>query len=44
MEVDLPGVLAEVTEAFIRYGTALVTNDDGTLNSLFHDDARTLRY
>ena len=44
MEIDNPQVLAEVTAAFLRYETALVTNDVETLNSLFHDDPRTLRY
>jgi hypothetical protein len=44
MEIDNPQVLAEVTAAFLRYETALVTNDVETLNSLFRDDPRTLRY
>jgi hypothetical protein len=44
MEIDNPQVLAEVTAAFLRYETALVTNDVETLNSLFRDDSRTLRY
>lgn len=44
MEIDNPQVLAEVTAAFLRYETALVTNDVDTLNSLFHEDSRTLRY
>jgi len=44
MEVDLPEVVAEVKDAFARYETALVTNDVSTLNALFHDDPRTIRY
>ena len=44
MEVDLPDVLAEVTEQFARYEKALVSNDVATLDALFHDDARTIRY
>jgi hypothetical protein len=44
MQVDLPDVVAEVTEAFERYEQALVTNDVATLDSLFHNDARTIRY
>ena len=44
MEIDNPQVLAEVTAAFLRYETALVTNDVEILNSLFRDDPRTLRY
>jgi len=44
MEIDLPDVLAEVREAFERYERALVTNDVATLDSLFRDDPRTIRY
>lgn len=44
MEVDLPEIVAEVSAAFERYEQALVTNDVATLNSLFRDDPRTIRY
>jgi Protein of unknown function (DUF3225) len=44
MEVDLPDVLAEVTEQFKRYETALVSNDVAVLDELFRADPRTLRY
>jgi hypothetical protein len=44
MQVDLPDVLAEVTEQFTRYENALVTNDVAVLDALFRADARTLRY
>jgi hypothetical protein len=44
MEVDLPDVLAEVTEQFTRYEQALVSNDVAVLDALFRTDARTLRY
>jgi hypothetical protein len=44
MEVDLPEVVAEVTEAFERYEKALVSNDVAMLDALFHDDPRTIRY
>jgi hypothetical protein len=44
MDVDLPDVVAEVSEAFSRYEAALVSNDVATLDALFHHDARTLRY
>jgi hypothetical protein len=44
MEIDLPEVVAEVSAAFERYEQALVTNDVATLNALFRDDARTIRY
>jgi Protein of unknown function (DUF3225) len=44
MEIDLPEVVAEVTAAFERYEKALVSNDVKTLDALFHDDPRTIRY
>jgi hypothetical protein len=44
MDIDRPEVKAEVEAAFARYEEALVTNDVATLEALFHDDARTIRY
>jgi Protein of unknown function (DUF3225) len=44
MEIDLPEVVAEVTEAFERYEKALVSNDVETLDELFRKDPRTIRY
>lgn len=44
MEVDRPEVVAEVKAAFDRYEEALISNDVATLDALFHDDARTIRY
>jgi AtzH-like len=44
MDVDLPEVVAEVREAFERYEKALVSNDVATLDTLFRDDVRTIRY
>lgn len=44
MDIDLPGVVAEVTAQFERYETALVTNDVAVLDELFRNDSRTLRY
>ncbi len=44
MQVDLPDVVAEVSEAFARYEQALVSNDVAVLDELFRDDPRTLRY
>jgi hypothetical protein len=44
MDVDLPEIVAEVTAAFARYEQALVSNDVATLDELFHDDLRTIRY
>lgn len=43
-EIDIPEVVAEVTAAFRRYETALVSNDVATLDELFHADPRTVRY
>ena len=42
--IDIPAVKAEVEAAFARYETALVSNDVETLDGLFHEDARTIRY
>ena len=44
MEIDLPDVVAEVRAAFDRYERALVTNDVATLDALFRDDPRTIRF
>lgn len=44
MEINLPDVVAEVTAAFQRYETALVSNDIATLGALFWQDDRTIRY
>jgi hypothetical protein len=44
MEIDLPEVVAEVTAAFERYETALVSNDVAVLDSTFRDDPRVIRY
>jgi ketosteroid isomerase-like protein len=44
MEIDLPEIVAEVKAAFERYERAVVSNDVGTLDQLFRDDARTIRY
>jgi hypothetical protein len=44
MEIDRPEVVAEVRAAFERYEKALVTNDVATLDELFRQDERTIRY
>lgn len=44
MEIDLPEVVAEVRAVFERYEQALVSNDVATLDSLFRQDGRTIRY
>ena len=44
MEIDLPEVVAEVRAQFDRYEKALVANDVATLDTIFRDDPRTIRY
>jgi hypothetical protein len=44
MQVDLPEIVAEVSEQFARYEKALVSNDVAVLDELFRAHARTLRY
>jgi Protein of unknown function (DUF3225) len=44
MEIDIPDVVKEVRAAFARYETALVSNDVETLDAMFRDDPRTIRY
>ncbi|WP_020181329.1 oxalurate catabolism protein HpxZ [Methylopila sp. M107] len=43
-EIDIPEVKAEVEVVFALYEAALVGNDVATLEALFQDDPRTLRY
>jgi len=44
LQINLPTVLAEVTEAFARYEQALVSNDVAVLDELFWNSPHTLRY
>jgi hypothetical protein len=44
MIVDDPATLAEVTQAFDRYETALMANDIPVLDALFWDSPLALRY
>jgi len=44
MDIDLPEVVAEVRREFDRYERALVTNDVATLDAIFRNDPRTIRY
>jgi hypothetical protein len=44
MEIDRPEVVAEVTAAFNKYEQALVSNDVATLDAIFRNDPRTIRY
>lgn len=43
-EINIPDVVAEVTEAFKRYETALGSNDLDGIDALFWDSPLTLRY
>ena len=44
MIINDPATLAEATAIFTRYETALVNNDVATLDTLFWQDERTIRY
>ena len=44
MEIDSPEVVAEVRAAFDRYERAINANDVATLNELFWNSPRTVRY
>ena len=44
LDINIPEVVAEVTEAFRRYENALVTNDVATLDMLFWHSPHTLRF
>jgi hypothetical protein len=44
MEIDIPEVKAEVEAAFAEYEKALTTNDVETLDRLFLNSPRTIRY
>ncbi len=44
MEINNPGVVAEVTAAFERYEQAISTNDLDTIDGLFRNSPLTLRY
>lgn len=42
--IDLPDVVAEVSEAFGRYERALTSNDVAALDGLFRKDPKTIRF
>jgi hypothetical protein len=42
--INLPEVVAEVTQVFNRYEKAIVSNDIPTLNEMFWDSPHTIRY
>jgi len=44
MQVNIPEVVAEVSDLVARYETALVTNDVRVLDELFWESPHTLRY
>jgi glycosidase len=44
LEINIPEVLAEVTEVFARYEEALLTNRRDVLDELFWNSPHTLRY
>ena len=44
IEINIPEVVAEVTEAFTRYERALIANDVAELDALFWASPHTLRY
>jgi hypothetical protein len=44
MEINIPEIVAEVTQAFRRYELALVTNDISVLEASFWDDPRVVRF
>lgn len=43
-DVDRPGVVAEVTAAFVAYEAALVANDVAAMTDAFWDSPSTVRY
>ena len=43
-KVNIPEVVTEVKEVFEQYETALQANDADTLDELFWDSPRTVRY
>jgi len=44
MEIELPGIVAEVHTDFERYEGVLGANDVVTFNSMFRKDSRVIRY
>jgi hypothetical protein len=44
VQIDIPEVRAELETAFAAYEAALLANDIETLNRLFWDSPKTLRY
>ena len=43
-EINIPEIVTEVTDAFMRYEAALGSNDLDIIDTLFWDNSLTLRY
>ena len=44
MEINIPEIVEEVTDAFMAYEKALLANDADMIDELFWNDEKTLRY
>jgi hypothetical protein len=44
MQIDAPEILAQVHATFDRYEAALMANDTATLDDIFWNDPRTVRF
>jgi hypothetical protein len=44
LEINIPEIVAEVTDAFMRYERALIANDIEVLDELFWNTRHTVRY
>ncbi len=44
LEINIPEIVAEVREAWLRYNRALGDNDVAAMNELFWDSPHTVRY
>ena len=44
LEINIPEIVAEVTEAFTQYERALVSNDVAALDAMFWNSPKTLRF
>jgi hypothetical protein len=44
LAINIPEIIAEVTDAFMRYERALIANDTEALDTLFWNTPHTIRY
>ena len=44
LEINIPEIVAQVTEAFMQYERALVANDLAALDAMFWNNPKTLRF